>query len=168
MLYWNRGRPRTSVAGGGHYYFTLRGLGDAGGFVAGTALLLDYTIDIALFAVASAGYLNFFLPYFFGVRTGAFVMTLGPLKIEWLWLAESSALIAFLVWLNIRGIRESSLLNEVLGLIDICTESGRYVILGLSVRVQAGAAGPSVVARISHPAPFHVWVVAGDHFVRGT
>ena len=49
------------VAGGGHY-FALRGLGDFWGFVAGAALLLDYTIDIALFAVASAGYINFFLP----------------------------------------------------------------------------------------------------------
>src|SRR5581483_1667557 len=39
------------VAGGGHYY-TLRGLGDFWGFIAGTALLLDYTIDIALFATA--------------------------------------------------------------------------------------------------------------------
>jgi len=116
------------VAGGGHY-FTLRGLGDTGGFVAGTALLLDYTIDIALFAVASAGYLNFFLPYFLGTHIGDFVVRLGPLRIEWLWLAESSALIAFLVWLNIRGIRESSLLNEVLGLIDVCTESA-IIILG--------------------------------------
>jgi len=34
-----------------------------------------------------------------------------------------------LFFLNIRGIRESSLLNEVLGLIDICTESA-IVILG--------------------------------------
>src|SRR5512146_580127 len=51
------------VAGGGHYY-SLRGLGDLLGFTAGAALLLDYTIDIALFAVASTGYVNFFLPYF--------------------------------------------------------------------------------------------------------
>ena len=116
------------VAGGGHY-FTLRGLGDLGGFVAGTALLLDYTIDIALFAVASAGYLNFFLPYFFGIRIGDLVLTLGPLRIEWVWLAEATALIAFLVWLNMRGIRESSLLNEVLGLIDVCTESA-IIVLG--------------------------------------
>src|SRR5512142_3410161 len=55
------------VAGGGQY-FTLRGLGDFWGFVTGAALLLDYTIDIALFAVASAGYINFFLPILFGVR----------------------------------------------------------------------------------------------------
>src|SRR5499427_6206870 len=53
------------VAGGGQY-FALRGLGDFWGFVAGSALLLDYTIDIALFSVASAGYLNFFWPYLFG------------------------------------------------------------------------------------------------------
>ena len=41
------------VAGGGHYY-SLRGLGDFFGFLAGAALLLDYTIDIALFAEATA------------------------------------------------------------------------------------------------------------------
>src|SRR5437667_12025450 len=40
------------VAGGGQY-FALRGLGDFWGFTAGAALLLDYTIDIALFSVAS-------------------------------------------------------------------------------------------------------------------
>jgi APA family basic amino acid/polyamine antiporter len=51
------------VAGGGQYY-TARGLGDFWGFVAGSALLLDYTIDIALFAAASAGYVNFFIPAF--------------------------------------------------------------------------------------------------------
>jgi len=47
------------VAGGGHY-FTLRGLGDFWGLVAGAALMLDYTVDVALFAIASAGYINFF------------------------------------------------------------------------------------------------------------
>src|SRR5207245_1644031 len=43
------------VAGGGQY-FALRGLGDIWGFVAGAALLLDYTIDIALFTLISFGY----------------------------------------------------------------------------------------------------------------
>ena len=50
------------VAGGGHY-FALRGLGDFWGFVAGAALLLDYTIDIALFAVTSARVYQLF-PHF--------------------------------------------------------------------------------------------------------
>src|SRR3989454_9792679 len=49
------------MAGGGQFYF-LRGLGDLSGFIAGWAVLLDFTIDIALFALASAGYLNFFVP----------------------------------------------------------------------------------------------------------
>ena len=110
------------VAGGGQY-FTLRGLGDFWGFIAGSALLLDYTIDIALFATASAGYVNFFLPYVIGVRADSFILTLGPLHVNYLWLSESLVLIAFLIWLNIRGMRESSLFNEVLGAIDIVTES---------------------------------------------
>jgi APA family basic amino acid/polyamine antiporter len=35
----------------------------------------------------------------------------------------------FLIWLNIRGVRESSLLNEVLGIVDIVTESS-IIIMG--------------------------------------
>src|SRR5215471_202387 len=49
------------MAGGGQFY-VLRGLGDFWGFVAGWAVLLDFTIDISLFALASAGYINFFFP----------------------------------------------------------------------------------------------------------
>src|SRR5215468_5026025 len=95
------------VAGGGQYFVT-RGLGDIAGFIAGSALLLDYTIDIALFAVFSAGYINFFFPI---IRD--FKMTIGPfVNINPLWAAETFALIAFLTWLNVRGVRESSLLNE--------------------------------------------------------
>ena len=66
------------VAGGGQY-FALRGLGDFWGFVTGSALLLDYTIDIALFAVASAGYINFLLPLVFHGLNIGMVVTLGPL-----------------------------------------------------------------------------------------
>jgi len=106
------------VAGGGQYY-TLRGLGDFWGFMAGAALLLDYTIDIALFAVASAGYINFFFP-----ALGQFVVSWGPFhSIHPIWCLEALAIIVFLTILNIRGIRESSLLNEVIGALDIVTES---------------------------------------------
>ncbi|MGB9736158.1 MAG: APC family permease [bacterium] len=113
------------VAGGGHY-FALRGLGDFWGFVAGVALLLDYTIDIALFAVASAGYVNFFLPYF-GVHPDHFVLMFGSFKIDYLWLVESLVLIVLLIWLNIVGIRESSLFNELIGAFDITIESSVIV-----------------------------------------
>ena len=106
------------VAGGGQYY-TARGLGDFWGFIAGSALLLDYTIDIALFAAASAGYVNFFIP---AIRD--FSVALGPFqRINPLWAAETIVLIVFLIWLNIRGIRESSLFNEIIGAVDMVTES---------------------------------------------
>jgi len=118
------------VAGGGQY-FTLRGLGDFWGFVAGSALLLDYTIDIALFSAACAGYINFFLPYAFGIASSDIVFSWGPFKeVQYLWLAETLVLIAFLVWLNIRGIRGSSLLNEVIGVLVIAMEVG-LIVFGL-------------------------------------
>ncbi len=111
------------VAGGGHY-FALRGLGDFWGFVAGAALLLDYTIDIALFAVASAGYVNFFAPFVLGVDIGRISVAFGPFQdIKIVWLVETMALIAFLIWINVRGVRESSMLNEVLGAMDLILES---------------------------------------------
>jgi APA family basic amino acid/polyamine antiporter len=113
------------LAGGGQY-FVSRGLGDVAGFVAGSALLLDYTIDIALFAVFSAGYMNFFFPT---IRD--FKMTLGPfVNINPLWAAETFILIVFLTWLNVRGVRESSLLNEFIGAFGLVVEAG-LIIIGL-------------------------------------
>ncbi len=106
------------VAGGGHYY-TLRGLGDFWGFIAGAALLLDYTIDIALFATASAGYINFFFP-----SIQKFAVDFGPFHdVNLIWAAESLILIFFLMVLNIKGIRESSLFNALIGGIDMLLES---------------------------------------------
>ena len=113
------------VAGGGQY-FVDRGLGDIAGFIAGSALLLDYTIDIALFAVFSAGYLNFFFP---AIRD--FKMTLGPfVGINPLWAGETFILIAVLTWLNVRGVRESSLLNEIIGVFGLVVEAV-IIIIGL-------------------------------------
>ncbi len=112
------------VAGGGHY-FTLRGLGDFWGFVAGSALLLDYTIDIALFAYASAGYINFFFPSIAKIS-----MDIGPFhNVNPAWALETLAIIGFLIWINILGIRQSSLMNEILGAVDIITES-TIIIMG--------------------------------------
>lgn len=110
------------VAGGGQY-FAGRGLGDFWGFVAGSALILDYTIDIALFALFSAGYANYFFPYAFGHPVEHYLVQLGPFSIKWAWLLETLALIVFLIWLNIRGIRESSKFNEILGALIIISES---------------------------------------------
>jgi len=106
------------VAGGGQYY-TLRGLGDFIGLITGAALLLDYTICISLFAVASAGYINFFFP-----SIQAYTTSIGPFKdVNLLWAAESLFLIGLLTLLNIRGIRESSLFNELIGATDMVLET---------------------------------------------
>ena len=113
---------------GGGPYFTMRGLGDFWGFVSGSALVLDYTIDIALFAAASAGYLNFFLPTLMGVEIESFAINLGPLKgVNWFWCAETLFLIGILIWVNIRGVRESSFVNEIIGIIVIVSESSLVI-----------------------------------------
>jgi len=118
------------VAGGGQY-FALRGLGDFWGMVAGSALLLDYTIDISLFALASAGYFNYLVQLFTGFAPQAAVISLGSLvpNFQWLFCLETLLLIGFLLALNIKGMRESSLLNEVVGILVICLES-LLVLLG--------------------------------------
>ncbi len=106
------------VAGGGKYY-ALRGLGDIWGFITGAALLLDYTICISLFSVASAGYINFYFP---SIQT--YAVDIGPFeKVNLIWAAESLGIVFLLMILNIRGIRESSLFNEFIGAIDMVLES---------------------------------------------
>ncbi|MFA0747782.1 MAG: hypothetical protein EORIYHIE_001651 [Candidatus Fervidibacter sp.] len=86
--------------------------------------MLDYTVDVALFAIASAGYINFFFP-----AAREFAVNIGPFhNVNLVWLAESLVLIAFLTVLNIKGIRESSLFNEVLGALDMVMEASIIVI----------------------------------------
>jgi APA family basic amino acid/polyamine antiporter len=114
------------VAGGGQY-FAFRGMGDFWGIVTGAALMLDYTVDIALFAMASAGYVNFFFPAIRG-----FAVNFGPFEhVNLIWLGESMFFIVCLTVLNIRGIRESSLFNEVLGVLDMAMEAS-IVVLGFA------------------------------------
>ena len=111
------------LAGGGQY-FTLRGLGDLWGLVAGAALVLDYTIDISLFAVVALGYFNYFLPWItFGHHALDFTVTLGPIHLAWLWLVETLAGILLLTWLNVRGIRVSTGFNEIAGTVAIIAQA---------------------------------------------
>jgi basic amino acid/polyamine antiporter, APA family len=111
------------LAGGGQY-FTLRGLGDLAGLVAGAALVLDYTIDISLFTVVAFGYFNYFLPWItLGHHITDFTVTLGPIHLAWLWLIESVVGIMLLIWLNVRGIKVSTNFNEVIGTIAIVAQT---------------------------------------------
>src|SRR3989442_1621897 len=111
------------LAGGGQY-FTLRGLGDFSGLIAGAALVLDYTIDISLFTVVAFGYFNYFLPWItLGHHVTDFTLVLGPIHLAWLWLVESVAGIVLLIWLNVRGIKVSTNFNEVIGTIAIVAQT---------------------------------------------
>jgi APA family basic amino acid/polyamine antiporter len=98
------------VAGGGQFFVT-RALGDFVGFVAGWAVLLDFTIDITLFAVFAIGYISALVPWLGDPhhKLTYFFLTLG--------------IIALLTYLNIRGVRESSRLNEVVAVADVINES---------------------------------------------
>jgi APA family basic amino acid/polyamine antiporter len=113
------------VAGGGQY-FALRGLGDFWGFVSGSALVLDYTIDVALFAYFAVTYFAHFVP-----QLSDLTIAIGPFHHIRVGLALATlALIAFLTWLNVRGMRESSLFNEIIGVLVIVTESA-IICMGL-------------------------------------
>jgi APA family basic amino acid/polyamine antiporter len=107
-------------AGGAHIY-AMKAFNDLAGFIAGWAVMLDYTVDIALFSLASAGYLSFFIP---SIGTGHVVFNVFglPLTIPVLGLV-SGVLVIFLLFINILGIRESSFLNEALVSVDLIVEA---------------------------------------------
>jgi APA family basic amino acid/polyamine antiporter len=87
---------------GGAAAFGKRAFGSLTGFIAGWGLILDYTIDIALFAFAAAGYLSFFIP----AISGSFGIA-------------AAGLIFILMLVNMFGIKESSAVNSVLTVIAI-------------------------------------------------
>jgi APA family basic amino acid/polyamine antiporter len=97
------------VAGGGQY-FVMRGLGDVFGFIAGWAVLLDFTIDITLFAWTSVDYTSQLVP--------ALVNSVNP----WLHFVVTLGLVVGLCLLNVIGVRESTAFNGVVSAIDVISE----------------------------------------------
>ncbi|MGC1380947.1 MAG: APC family permease [Candidatus Baltobacteraceae bacterium] len=98
------------VAGGGQY-FVMRGLGDIFGFIAGWAVLLDFTIDVTLFAWTSVDYSSQLIP---GLVNSAhpwnhFLVVLG--------------LVVALCLLNVVGVRESTTFNGIVSALDVMSES---------------------------------------------
>ncbi len=99
------------VAGGGQYY-ALKAFGRIHGFVAGWGLMLDYTIDIALFSLATVGYLNIITQDVAHTNVIAASPYYGITAI---------ALILMLLVLNVIGIRYSSKFNEMIVAADLAT-----------------------------------------------
>ena len=98
------------VAGGGQY-FVMRGLGDLLGFMAGWAVLLDFTIDITLFAWGCVGYLSNLVPI------------LSATKHPWEHFFAILALIVGLAVLNVIGVRESTAFNGMVSALDVVSET---------------------------------------------
>jgi APA family basic amino acid/polyamine antiporter len=96
------------VAGGGQFFVT-RALGDFMGFVAGWAVLLDFTIDISLFAWFTIGYLSVTLPWLSAHHLFYFFAVLG--------------VTAFLTAVNVIGVRHSSRINEIVSAVDVVNET---------------------------------------------
>jgi APA family basic amino acid/polyamine antiporter len=106
---------------GGAQVYSMKAFNDMVGFVAGWAVMLDYTVDMALFSLASAGYLSFFFPW---MKSSFFPLSLLGLefRISYIGFAAFVLVIALLL-LNSIGIRESSAFNELLVSLDLVVES---------------------------------------------
>src|SRR5579863_4291613 len=98
------------VAGGGQY-FVMRGLGDIFGFIAGWAVLLDFTIDVTLFAWVSVDYSSQLLPML--------VNSIHP----WTHFGVVLAVVLGLCLLNVVGVRESTAFNGVVSALDVISET---------------------------------------------
>jgi len=107
-------------AGGAHVY-AMKAFNDLVGFIAGWAVMLDYTVDIALFSIATAGYVTYFIPW---LRSAEFsVLILGwQLTFRYIGLL-AFFLVGILLFINIIGIRESSLFNSILVSFDLFVEA---------------------------------------------
>ena len=140
------------VAGGGQY-FVLRGLGDIFGFIAGWAVLLDFTIDIVLFAWSCIDYLSKLLPFL--------AFTVHP----WTHFAVVFLVIAGLAILNVIGVRESSAFNEVVSGARRRQRNGDPL-LRFPLRVPAGDSAPYDEPQLADDVQPDERHVARHHLVR--
>lgn len=103
-------------AGGAHVY-VMKAFNDFMGFLAGWAIMMSYTVDIALFAMAAIGYLTLFVP---AINTASFLVfgfNLPALNVALF------ALIFFLMCINLVGVKLASKLNEFLVAIALVVNS---------------------------------------------
>jgi APA family basic amino acid/polyamine antiporter len=99
------------VAGGAQFY-SLRAFGPFHGFIAGWGLMLDYTVDIALFAIASTGYFGILEKFVLGTT----ILEIIP----WLGIFSIIIIIALMV-LNLIGIKYSANFNLVFVVANLVT-----------------------------------------------
>jgi basic amino acid/polyamine antiporter, APA family len=93
---------------GGSASFARHGFNDFVGFTAGWALMFGYIVTIAISAFAIPSYLGFFWP---PLKFSPVIMT-----------SFAMGIVALLALINIIGVRESSILNISMTILDIVTQ----------------------------------------------
>lgn len=106
---------------GGAQVYAMRAFNDLTGFIAGWAMMLDYTIDISLFSLATTGYLSYFFPSITGLNVTLKLMG-NEFVVHGIGIV-AVVLIALLLVINYAGIRESSILNESLVTFSLVVEA---------------------------------------------
>jgi APA family basic amino acid/polyamine antiporter len=100
---------------GGSSSFARHGIGEPVGFVAGWSLMLSYIVTMAISAYTIPPYLAHFWPALDNPQIDTLV---------------AMGIIAFLMTINVLGVRESSRLNIIFIIIDISTQI-TLVVLGI-------------------------------------
>lgn len=109
---------------GGAQVYSMKAFNDLVGFVAGWSIMLSYTVCIALFAMATSGYLSFFFPALKSATIPALGLSVPALT------AVTFALIFFLMGVNLIGVKAASRLNETLVAVGLVVTS-LIIVLGL-------------------------------------
>ena len=103
---------------GGSVAFARRAFNDLFSFVAGWALALNYVVTTAISSVAAAFYLSYFYP---PLKDQPALAALGGI-----------VMVAMLMLLNVRGVKETARLNIGFAIIDLATQ-GLLVLLGITL-----------------------------------
>lgn len=99
---------------GGSASFARHGFNDTTGFIAGWALMLSYIVTISISAYTIPPYLGFFWEPF---KDSPFVST-----------AASMGIVLFLMFINVIGVKETSIINIGAAIIDIVTQISLVII----------------------------------------
>ena len=132
---------------GGSCSFARHAFNDLVSFVAGWALLLDYIVTIAISAYTVGPYLSYFFPIL-GSAIGNVPFTMG--------------VIAFLLAINLIGIRESTRMSFLLCLFSIATQ---LTIIGIGTVLLLNV--PHLVAQMRIGVPNVDWSPTWPQFFKG-
>jgi len=94
---------------GGSASFARHGFNDFAGFIAGWGLIFGYIVTISISAFAIPSYLGFFWA---PLKTSPVIMT-----------SCAMLIVAFLMTINVIGVRESSIMNITLAILDLATQA---------------------------------------------